>query len=379
MQPGGHQQRQRLALAAREAADGVVEPVLEAHAEASHALAHARRGRRRAAPSPSPRRRPRRAARARFSAIDMSGAVPLNGFWKTRPISLARRCSGQRVTSWPAMRIAAGVGEERAGDGVEQRRLSRAVGADDDDERAVVDASGRHLASARTSLGVPALNVLATALRPQAWRRLPAAAAGCRAGSGSTSAANTKTAVISLRSLGLRPARSAMATSSRNSTEPITAPMITSPSCVRADQRLADDDARQPPDHHADAHLHVGEALVLREQRAGQRDQAVARAPARGSIMLPTLTPSARIICGVVAGGAHGGAQVGAEEGVEQRTTDDRDHARRAAARAASRAATSQPQQVDAWRAAEDARRRAARRRVAKRRGRRAAARCSCP
>ncbi len=32
----------------------------------------------------------------------MFGAVPLNGFWNTRPMSVARRCSGQRVTSVPS-------------------------------------------------------------------------------------------------------------------------------------------------------------------------------------------------------------------------------------------------------------------------------------
>ena len=45
---------------------------------------------------------PRRAASVRFSAIDMDGAVPLNGFWNTRPISAARRCSGHAVISAPS-------------------------------------------------------------------------------------------------------------------------------------------------------------------------------------------------------------------------------------------------------------------------------------
>ena len=39
LEPGGHEQRQRLALAAGEGADGVVEPVLEAHVEGAHAVA----------------------------------------------------------------------------------------------------------------------------------------------------------------------------------------------------------------------------------------------------------------------------------------------------------------------------------------------------
>ena len=36
--------------------------------------------------------------------IERLGAVPVNGFWKTRPMYLARRCSGQEVTSWPAIK-----------------------------------------------------------------------------------------------------------------------------------------------------------------------------------------------------------------------------------------------------------------------------------
>src|SRR5690348_14595787 len=53
---------------------------------------------------PNPRDRPRRAASDRFSAIVRFGDVPLNGFWNTRPINLARRNSGHAVTSWPAIR-----------------------------------------------------------------------------------------------------------------------------------------------------------------------------------------------------------------------------------------------------------------------------------
>jgi len=43
-----------------------------------------------------------------------------------------------------------------------------------------------------------------------------------------TSAANTKAAVISLRSFGFSPHLRAIATSSRNSTDPITVPAISS-------------------------------------------------------------------------------------------------------------------------------------------------------
>src|ERR1051325_7540808 len=55
---------------------------------------------------------------------------------------------------------------------------------------------------------------------------------------------------------------------------------------VRPDERAADDHAGQPPDDHADAHLHVGEALVLREERAGERDEAVGDAEAEDGHVL---------------------------------------------------------------------------------------------
>ena len=48
-------------------------------------------------------RRPRRAAMARFSSIIMPAAVPIIGSWKTRPMNLARLCSGHFVMSVPAI------------------------------------------------------------------------------------------------------------------------------------------------------------------------------------------------------------------------------------------------------------------------------------
>ena len=48
---------------------------------------------------------PRRIAMARFSSIHISGAVPIMGSWKTRPMSLARRYSGRPVMSSPASTI----------------------------------------------------------------------------------------------------------------------------------------------------------------------------------------------------------------------------------------------------------------------------------
>ena len=132
------------------------------------------------------------------------------------------------------------------------------------------------------------------------------------------------------------PPRSAIATSRRNSTEPMTAPAMMKPSCRDADQRLADDDAGQAPDHHADAHLHVGEALVLRQQRAGQRDQAVGERQAEHDHVVDVHAERADHLR-VVAGGAHRRAEVGAEEEVEDDADERRPHRAPATSIAASR------------------------------------------
>ena len=131
----GHQQRQRLALAAGEQADGRVEPVLESRAEPldllrdlAPALAAERR--------PRPPCRVRCAASARFSATVMLGAVPLNGFWNTRPISVARRCSGQRVMSFPSRRIVPWLGVNDPATALSRVDFPGAVGAEHDDEGA---------------------------------------------------------------------------------------------------------------------------------------------------------------------------------------------------------------------------------------------------
>ena len=160
---------------------------------------------------------------------------------------------------------------------------------------------------------------------------------------GQDRARNTKTAVTSFRSFGLRPPRSAMATSRRKSTEPITAPVMIKPELPHADQRLADDDARQAPDDHADAHLDVGEALILREQRARQRDQAVRQRQAEHDHVLDVHAERADHLR-VVAGGLHRRAEVRAEEHVDQQRPTTATTTSASSSIAASRSATSQPQ-----------------------------------
>jgi hypothetical protein len=90
---------------------------------------------------------------------------------------------------------------------------------------------------------------------------------------------------------------------------------------ARADERLADDYARQPPDDHTDSHLHVGEALILGEQGARERHEPVRQRQAHHDHVADVDAEGADHLC-VVAGGAHGGAQVRAEEHVDQQAGD---------------------------------------------------------
>ena len=158
---GRHEEGQGLALAAREAADRVVEAVFQAHAQRPDAVAELGKS----APGD------RAAEPARQAAAGGQGEVLGD--------REGRRGAGERVLEDPAdqLRTAvlgpaadvaagqadrAGVDRERPGDGVQGRALARTIGADHHDEAARLDRQVEALASARTSSGVPALNVLYT-------------------------------------------------------------------------------------------------------------------------------------------------------------------------------------------------------------------------
>ena len=142
---------------------------------------------------------------------------------------------------------------------------------------------------------------------------------------GSTSAQKTKSAVMSLRSFGLSPHRSAMATSRRKITEPMMAPDDRQAEAARAGQRFANDDARQTPHDHADAHLRVGEALVLRKQRTGKRDEAVRERETEHDIAFHVGAERADHLR-IVTSRPHRRAKVGAEEGKEEKPHHRRPH-----------------------------------------------------
>ena len=79
LQPRRHQQCERLPLSAGEASHGVVQPVFQPHVQRADSFADLAAQGLPLRARPNPRLLPRRAARARFSAIERPGAVPLNG------------------------------------------------------------------------------------------------------------------------------------------------------------------------------------------------------------------------------------------------------------------------------------------------------------
>ena len=136
--PRRHQQREGLALAARQAADRVVEAMFQSECETADTIAEFLAHRRLERPSQparssAPRRHDqvlrdrhiRRGARERVleHASDERRAPVL------RPARDVPPAEGNR----------AGIDEERPGNGVEQRRFAGAVRADHHDERAILD------------------------------------------------------------------------------------------------------------------------------------------------------------------------------------------------------------------------------------------------
>ena len=220
---------------------------------------------------------------------------------------------------------------KRPGHGVERRALARPVGADHHDEAARFDRQVEAPQSADLvgRAGVERLVHPAHFEQCHGQTLRAGRALGRFANAlGSTRAANTKTAVISLRSLGSRPQRKARATISRNKQRSHDGPADRQAKPAGADERLPQDHAREPPDDHADAHLDVGEPLVLGEDRPRERHQAVGHHQAdrdHPAHVRPERPDHPR----VVAGGAHRRSQAGPEEQVhDPREECDQNHDR---------------------------------------------------
>lgn len=134
LEPGSHEQRERLALSAGEAADGVVDAVLQAHVEGSDAVANLLAQIRIECPAET----------AGLAASGGHGQVlrDRHGGSRTTEGVLENATDEARPTMlWKSsdvlvrQRDATGIDQEGAGHGIEQGRFSAAVGADDDQER----------------------------------------------------------------------------------------------------------------------------------------------------------------------------------------------------------------------------------------------------
>ena len=89
----------------------------------------------------------------------MRGAVPLNGFWNTRPMNFARRCSGQRVMSVPSSTMEPSSTMNEPASALSSVDLPEPLVPMTTTN--VPSSSARFTpCSARTSLGVSGLNVL---------------------------------------------------------------------------------------------------------------------------------------------------------------------------------------------------------------------------
>src|SRR5262245_14429459 len=208
----------------------------------------------------------------------MDGAVPLKGFWKTRPMSRARRCSGQCVTSRPARRIV-----PASSGNVPATALSSVDFPDPfvpitttNDPGSIVKSMP---ASARTSFGVPSKNVL-NALRISniAWSLQYFGPQSCQFGDDQRGQHEGRRNQLQI--IGVESPSQGNRHEQTKYDRPHHGADQEPADLSRSYQRFTNDHTRQPPYEHADPHLHVRETLVLGQQRARQRVQPIAQSQA---------------------------------------------------------------------------------------------------
>src|SRR5579859_2082335 len=212
---------------------------------------------------PSPRGSPRLAARTRFSAIVRLGEVPVKGFWNTRPIRPARRCSGQRVMSMPSTEMVPASRRK-----VPATALSRVDFPEPLVPIMTTKAPSSSVTStpsiARTSLGVPGLKTFVTlrissiscASLPRPELMYQVRQNQCH----EDEYRCNQFEVVWIQSQAQGDSHQQAEEHRSHYRAAYGQAQLTRPH-----QRLSDDDTRKSPDHHADAHLHIGEALVLRQ------------------------------------------------------------------------------------------------------------------
>src|SRR5699024_899291 len=222
---------------------------------------------------------PRRRARARFSSMPMVAAVPIIGSWNTRPMYLARLCSGRRVMSLPSIRI-----------------LPMSMGQTPATALSMVDLPAP--LPPMTVTKSPSSSVRSRPLRATFWLTVPAlkvlytflissilVGPLCHRGFGKVFALPVRDGqedghhhgAERLEHVGvhLEPddhlVDQVVDDAAHRHREHLEGEVVEH----AAEQSLADDDGGQADDDGAAAHVDIGKALVLGQQRAGQRHQAV--------------------------------------------------------------------------------------------------------
>src|SRR6267154_6296989 len=259
-------------------------------------------------PQPRPRARPRRAARLRFSRMLRLGEVPLKGFWKTRPTNFARAYSGQAVTSLPAMRMLPSSTKNVPATALRKVDLPEPLLP-----MMITQDPGSSLRltqrSERTSLGVPPLKLLAMAWTSSMRAPQPRLAQKLRHDEGE----KHKHCGDKFQVVGTEPPTQRDRNHQPEKNRAHHRADERQAHLVAANQRFADDDARQSPHHHADAHSDVGKSLILREQRAGERHQSIGDGQTENDHRAVVHAQRANHVH-VVSRGAHGHAEVGAQK-----------------------------------------------------------------
>ena len=272
----------------------------------------------------TPRRRPLRLERssemARFSSMVIEGAVPARGSWKTRPIMRLRTCSACFVTSRPPITILPALKWK-----VPATPFRSVDLPDPLEPMMVTNWPGRHLevdavqgddlvgGAGKEDLAQPAYFQRGRGAHSRTTLRRTV---------GMDSAATTSAAVSSLRSVGC----DAKAKADRDQESVHDGPADHAEQhpadAAHAEDHLAHDDAGKTGDDRADAHADVGEALLLRHQRAGERHEAVGDGEADDPREVRVGANGADHLL-VVAGGQQREPELGVQQPVEDVLDDD--------------------------------------------------------
>src|SRR5208337_736860 len=230
------------------------------------------------------------------------GAVPLNGFWNTRPNRAARRYSGQYVMSRPARRTVPRSKKKEPATAFSNVDLPEPLVP----MTTVKDPSWTLSVTpwrALTSFTLPGWKVLRTPLT-SSMGEPPYASFEKGEQFGHNQSEENKGGRDQLQVVRVHaPAQGdGDQQPEQHRTHHGADDGITK--VASSHHRLADNDARQAPDNHADTHLHIGEPLILRQQGAREGDESVGDRKAEDDHLSVIRALRSDHLC-IVAGGTH--------------------------------------------------------------------------